>query len=350
MSRVLDGLTIEQYGKLRFAKEFIFQKKANIIASDNEMKIWFLDAPAYGNLGDQAIAYAIRKFCRNVFSRAEIFEFQEDSVIQYLSWLKGTIKVEDLIVLQGGGNFGNLYPRYEFVRRTIIKSFPQNRIVVFPQSIYFSKDKAGEQEIAAARKSYAKNKKLIIFARDSKSFLKMKKVFPETHIEMCPDIVFSLKGTVSAENRRGIGVCMRDDKERTISFEQTKKIVEQLSGDEAKIRIFDTVFNAEKPIIGEYREKLVISKLKEFAECETVVTDRLHGMIFSYITSTPCVAVSNSTGKSLHAYNDWLNGSKGITFLHNPDDSIAKPQNEKALDLDFSNLKKVLQSQTEDEA
>ena len=91
----------------------------------------------------------------------------------------------------------------------------------------------------------------------------------------------------------------------------------------------------------------MISKLKEFAECETVVTDRLHGMIFSYITSTPCLAVSNSTGKSLYAYNDWLNGSRGITFLHNPDDSIAKPQNEMSMNLDFSNLKKALQLKTE---
>lgn len=344
MSRVLDSLAIDQYGKLRFAKEFIFQKNADIDASDKEKKIWFLDAPAYGNLGDQAIAYAICKFCHNVFPDAQFFEFQEYNVIQYLSWLKSTIKAGDLIVLQGGGNLGNLYPRYEFVRRTIIKSFPDNRIVVFPQSVYFSNDRAGKQEIEAARKTYATNRNLIIFARDSKSFQEMKKVFPETHIEMCPDIVFSLNGTVSAESRNGIGVCMRDDKEKTISSEQTKKVIEQLSGNKAIVRKFDTAVNAEKPIIGEYRERLVISKLKEFAECETVVTDRLHGMIFSYITSTPSVAVSNSTGKSLYAYNDWLNGSKGITFLQNPDDSIVKPQNEKSLDLDFSNLVRALHS------
>lgn len=344
MSRVLDGLAIDHYGKLRFAKEFIFQKKGDIDASDEKMRIWFLDAPAYGNLGDQAIAYAILKFCRSAFSDVEILEFQEDNVIRYLSWLKDTIKAGDLIVLQGGGNLGNLYPRYEFVRRTIIRSFSHNRIVVFPQSVYFSDDTAGKQEKAAVRKTYAANRNLIIFARDSKSFQEMKRVFPETHIEMCPDIVFSLNGTVSAESRNGIGVCMRDDKEKTVSSEQTKKIIEQLSGNKAEIRKFDTAVNAEKPITGEYRKRLVIGKLKEFAECETVVTDRLHGMIFSYITSTPCVAISNSTGKSLYAYNDWLNGSKGITFLQNPDDSIVKPQNEKSLDLDFTNLVKALQS------
>ena len=159
MSRVLDGLAINQYGKLRFAKEFIFQKKADINVSDKEMRVWFLDAPAYGNLGDQAIAYAICKFCHNAFPNARFYEFQEYNVIQYLSWLKATIKAEDLIILQGGGNLGNLYPRYEFIRRTIIKSFPHNRIVVFPQSVYFSNDRAGKQEMAAARKTYAAKQK-----------------------------------------------------------------------------------------------------------------------------------------------------------------------------------------------
>ena len=205
MSRALDRLAINQYGKLRFAKEFIFQKNADINVS-NENRIWFLDAPAYGNLGDQAIAYAIREFCRKVLPDMEIVEFQEDKVIQYLSWLKGTIKAEDIIVLQGGGNLGNLYPRYEFVRRTVIKSFPHNRVIVFPQSVYFSNDRTGKQEAAAARESYAANKNLVIFARDSCSFREMEKEFPETHIELCPDIVFSLNGIVSVEKRSGIGV------------------------------------------------------------------------------------------------------------------------------------------------
>ena len=157
------------------------------------------------------------------------------------------------------------------------------------EDYYFSNDRTGKQEAAAARESYAANKNLVIFARDSCSFREMEKEFPETHIELCPDIVFSLNGIVSVEKRSGIGVCMRDDKEKSITSEQTKVIIEQLFSDNAEIKNFDTIIDADKPIIGEYREKLVIGKLKEFADCETVVTDRLHGMIFSYITSTPCV-------------------------------------------------------------
>lgn len=350
MSRVLDGLTIDQYGKLRFAKEFVLQKKANLNVSSKKMKIWFLDAPAYGNLGDQAIAYAICKFCQNTFPNAEIFEFQEHNVIQYLSWLKKNIAPQDVIVLQGGGNLGNLYPRYEFVRRTIIRSFRQNRIVIFPQSIYFTDDKAGKLESAVARKVYAENHSLTIFARDSKSYQEMMDLFPDTHVELCPDIVFSMNGSISSESRNGIGICMRNDKEKTISPEQTKRIIEQISKSKTERKTFDTVIDTERLVVGDYREQLVINKLKEFAECEVVITDRLHGMIFSYITSTPCIAISNSTGKSLYAYNDWLNGCNSIVFQKNPEDNIERPQNEKSRDLNFCSLTKALVSKVGEDA
>lgn len=139
MSKFVDKLTIDQYGKIRFAKEFIFQKKPKIALSGDKKRVWFLDAPAYGNLGDQAIAYAINRFCKSTLPSFEIVEFQEESVIQYLSWLKKNVKKGDVIVLQGGGNLGNLYPRYEFVRRTLVRTFPENRMIVFPQSIFLAK-------------------------------------------------------------------------------------------------------------------------------------------------------------------------------------------------------------------
>ena len=41
------------------------------------------------------------------------------------------IKIDDLIVLQGGGNMGNIYWRNERIRREVISHFPKNLKVVF---------------------------------------------------------------------------------------------------------------------------------------------------------------------------------------------------------------------------
>ena len=43
----------------------------------------------------------------------------------------------------------------------------------------------------------------------------------------------------------------------------------------------------------ENREQLLKQKIEEFQSAELVITDRLHGMIFSVITGTPCIAFDN---------------------------------------------------------
>ena len=37
-----------------------------------------------------------------------------------------------------------------------------------------------------------------------------------------------------------------------------------------------------------------------------MITDRLHGMIFAYITNTPCIAIDNSNGKVKNFYKTWF--------------------------------------------
>ena len=44
-------------------------------------------------------------------------------------------------------------------------------------------------------------------------------------------------------------------------------------------------------------ELYVYNKLTEFASARLVITDRLHGLIFSAITNTPCIAFDNLSGK-----------------------------------------------------
>ena len=133
---------------------------------------------------------------------------------------------------------------------------------------------------------------------------------------------------------------MRDDKEKTISDEQIANIVKLVKI--IKEKRFDTVVEVKCSVIGKYREILLLNKLKEFAECEMLITDRLHGMIFSYITSTPCIAIGNRTGKSYYAYNDWLFLSENIFFIQEPFDTIIVPKNTNSKNLDFSRLKKAL--------
>ena len=44
-------------------------------------------------------------------------------------------------------------------------------------------------------------------------------------------------------------------------------------------------------------EEKIEEMLKKYRKCQLVITDRLHGMIFATITSTPCIALGNYNHK-----------------------------------------------------
>lgn len=85
------------------------------------------------------------------------------------------IQRQDMIILHGGGNFGNYYMEDERIRRCVITSFPDHRLIMFPQTIYFSDDKIGREELVKSIRIYEKNKNLVLIARDSHSFEIMRK-------------------------------------------------------------------------------------------------------------------------------------------------------------------------------
>lgn len=49
------------------------------------------------------------------------------------------IQNQDILILQGGGNFGNYYMDDEMIRRSVISQFRNNRIIMFPQTVYFQR-------------------------------------------------------------------------------------------------------------------------------------------------------------------------------------------------------------------
>jgi pyruvyl transferase EpsI len=53
---------------------------------------------------------------------------------------------------------------------------------------------------------------------------------------------------------------------------------------------------------------------------ELVITDRLHGMIFCAITSTPCIVMSNYNYKVSGVY-EWIKDLKYVSFLELDDAS-----------------------------
>lgn len=335
-------IPMDVFYSIRFAKSIFNQEKKWDVLTSQNRKVWFLDAPDYGNIGDQAIAYGIKKFLQDVMPDALILEVQESKLVSKLTGLKKQISPDDLIVLQGGGNMGNLYPKYEWMRRLVVKNFPNNRIVIFPQSIYFTKDIFGNREKNISAKIYQSHKNLTIFARDRKSQQKMKEEFAGVDIQLSPDIVLYLTGLINGSHNKKIGMCIRNDKERSISETQLEELLESISANNQKIDHLSTITDIEESITEKNREEYVVSKLQEFSEYQLIITDRLHGMIFAYVVGTPCIGVDNKTGKSKALYEDWLAHTNLIKIWNPNTDKVQLPDFIKPLEIGFDNLKNAV--------
>lgn len=282
--------------ELKNFKEY-FKARTIELNKKNKKRIFLLDAATYKNLGDQAISYAISRYIIDNFKEYEYIEISEKEFLRNFLYLKKNINKDDIICMNGGGNMGNLYPKYEAIRRKVIRNFKNNRIIIFPQTIDYEKDKYGVREQQRSVKIYNSNSNLIICAREKKSYNLMKEIY--NNVILISDIVFYLYGKITIEEpikyKNKIGICLRKDKESIFTDEERKKIENQLKNSN-EIIYLSTMSNSSY-IDKKNREIILKEKLAEFKKCDFIVTDRLHGMIFSILCDVPCIVFDNSNKK-----------------------------------------------------
>ena len=173
------------------------------------------------------------------------------------------------------------------------------------------------------KKLYEETKDLTILCRDEKTYKFCKDNFEMVKSFYTPDIVtyldeFSKEN--NKNNRNGIGICFRKDKEKVASNDIKERIVKIIKEKypEENIEYFDTVILKNCDYTHGVKEfKKLLNKIEKK---KLVITDRLHGMIFCAITNTPCIALGNLSGKVKGAY-DWLKKYNNyIKYVDNEDD------------------------------
>ncbi|WP_158587443.1 polysaccharide pyruvyl transferase family protein [Neobacillus notoginsengisoli] len=288
------------------SKYFLSDKDFYPSVAEEEEKIFVAIAADYGNLGDIAITYAQINYLKEQFPYHKIMAIYANDVY-LLKRIKSFIRSSDILTIIGGGNMGDAYQVLEDSRRYIIKLFPENKIISFPQSIDFKTVKSLKKSI----KVYSKHPNLHIFAREAKSYGIMKESFKNNHVYLVPDIVLSLKNMDSKALRDGIILCLRSDMEQKLTKQQKESLIESIKQKYANVNAYDTYI----PNLPKELGKQELTKLLDaFKKTKVVITDRLHGMIFCAITKTPCVVLPNSNHKIAGTYNEWLADLKFIVF------------------------------------
>lgn len=273
-------------------------------------KNYLLGTIEHMNYGDQAINIGESKLLNDV--GLDVINIPESFIDEALPLIKASIKPNDVIYCHGGGNMGDVWPEQEVWRQKIFKAFPDNNIVVFPQSVNYKEKSTLLKVTIEVAKS---NKDLTILLRDKFSYQFVKDNFPENvNVQLVPDIVMTLdKSNSKIERKTKVTAFLRRDIEK-LTDTRIEVLLKKLQSKYA-IEYSDTVSDNWFYINENNRESFLDAKLVEFQSSRMIISDRLHGMVFAAITKTPAIIFDNNNHKIKNLYNTWLRDSKYIKFV-----------------------------------
>lgn len=267
----------------------------------DKKRIFLILTPQHSNLGDHAIAQAELEFLKE-YDVYEITGYKLSILINCPRILKKMLK-NDLIILNGGGYLGTLWFDAELLMRRILELFgASNNIVVFPQTIFYENNEFGKEEFEKSKVFYNNCRNLILTSREKQSYEIMRNAYNEVYL--IPDIVLSLNECMEDCSRSGVQFTLRSDVEKTMSDDYQSKLIEFFENKFTRnVRFADMC--SENDILPEKRKDELNKHFDRFRASELVVTDRLHGMIFSAVTGTPCIVLGSKSPKVKGVY-DWI--------------------------------------------
>ncbi len=331
----------------RKSKKAAIELKRQLLKTDKGTPFFVL-SPTHGNMGDHAIAEAVTTML------TELKLGYTEVTTKQLSLLNrhGYMNVMDghLILVNGGGNLGTLWPEVEKLFRKLIIKNPKASIICLPNTIFYEESEYGEKEKQKSQRIYNAHSNLILCAREQVSYNVMKPLYK--NVVLIPDMALSLNHCIEWQSRSGCMLCLRADREKTLTAVMENEINEQarkLFGD----NVWHSDMNIGVPVEIFEREAELEEKYAEFRSAELVITDRLHGMIFAAITGTPCIVVNSKSHKVKGCY-EWIKYLEYIKFADDAKQieliyrSIPKKEyeyNHEKLNSYYDQLKNIIQKE-----
>ncbi|MEA4969580.1 MAG: glycosyltransferase [Candidatus Pelethousia sp.] len=298
-------------GLKRYLK-WIFVKTALRKTAFIKRRVILMSTPEHGNLGDHAIVYAERNILERNGLLSRTVEIPNSVYLRYNHRIQQHVGAEDLIIIDGGGNLGTLWPNEDDKIADIIHRFKNNHIIVFPQTCYYGEDSLARLE--RNRMVYAAAPNLTMTFRDKASYDFAVENFKHVRCAYVPDVVLAVPNMTNEKVRNGVLLCFRKDLEQMIDSDVVEGIKAYFKDQKLSFTETDTV--TERTVSHKNRKKALTLKWSEFAGAGLVITDRLHGMIFAAIMGTPCIAVDNVSKKVSGVYT-WIKDLPYIRVLEN---------------------------------
>ena len=296
----------------------------------NGAPVALLDFQDHGNVGDSAIwlgqlaALRARGIARPRYvATASTYDPLE---------LRRVLE-EGVILLSGGGNFGDVWPRHQELRERVLHDFPERRIVQLPQSIEFR----SEASLDAARRIIAGHRDFTLLVRSERS-LGLARRF-DAPSALCPDAALRMPLLARGERQHDRFVWLRrQDQESAGKDVPPPPDVEALDWlDEPPIGARRMVrWLHDRPralgLLGSQTarlyERLARARVHRgvglLSRGRGVITDRLHAHILSLMAEIPHCVLDNSYGKVRAVYETWTHGVGPAAWCDSPHEAFER--------------------------
>lgn len=283
--------------------------------------VYIAGIPSHVNIGDRAIGLAECDFVRKWVPNKGIVKLHM-STLTYTGRImpRRIVKGNDIFALHGGGNLGNVYMEEVIFRMFVIENYTDNKVIIFPQTMNFQDNQTGRKELKKHELVFGSHKNLTLFAREKTSYGLMKKHFPNNTVHLVPDIVLSYHPPKKVLVNRYILMILRNDIEKNLDEQVSNNIQANVKRASRELPIIysDMIYQRSRLMSSIVPDRVVVNKkMREISRAKYVVTDRLHGMVFSAIQGIPVIAMSNYDWKISGVY-DWLKSNPYITYVDDP--------------------------------
>lgn len=249
------------------------------------------------------------------------------------------------ILMSGGGSFGDIYGLYHTLRLKVLAEFPDNEVVVLPQTVMFFSDQA----LFETAQAVAAHGKVTLSARDVLSHHVLSQaVGSHARILLAPDMACGLgrlgrrhppqfdvvwiRRTDSEGRQPGItaftGLALRPGELGVGAFPGGRPIGAAADLNAGRLVVSDW-YRVQVPPPGkrgaygklssdERARFWVDTALNLLSYGRVVISDRLHGHILSSLAGIPHVLLNNTYGKNFSYYETWSRPSSLCRLARGP--------------------------------
>ncbi|MEK9776901.1 MAG: polysaccharide pyruvyl transferase family protein, partial [Quisquiliibacterium sp.] len=192
----------------------LIQACLDVVLGDVCGKKWaLLDFPSHANVGDSAIWMGTLRILQKRFGSLPALVSRNKAFPNCVDECVG----DRLLVLHGGGNFGDVWDGFWQNRINVLRQFPNSKIVQMPQSIHF--ENIFGSALLDTQRAIASHRDFTLLVRDRVSLEFSRKNF-DCPAYLCPDMAFGL-GRLRWANGPTCDILalLRADKEKKAHFD-----------------------------------------------------------------------------------------------------------------------------------